>query len=430
MLRRPLRIATTESLARSAREAGFDTYVLPPLPSLDFHRPLAQRLNDGEIHRPFLEKHDIELVLDFNTSALTFVQAGAQPNQVSLTTSALGIPHVACYLDPVTSTMSQVPWADHWHVLESAQWIKWIWERAHADELTRLGIPNVFMLPMAATNDDFDTSPPEIVDGPVIAFMGHPASTWFRSEQPVAPSRLFAGLTAAAVHADFGGVPFHKTYFDLYGFGKAPAPQDDAATRAKKSREYFDEKFVFNAYLAVKQRDRFVRFLKEKLGDAFEIVGDHWETVYGLPHTPRIWDMKLLHKRMRQVPICLNLMKGCLETGLNIRHFEITAHGGFMLTYASAELGECFEIGKECDVFHHEAELLEKIHHYLAHPEERKAIAAAGQRRTLSQHLYSHRITKVVEILRNSGICGGLLNQMNSENVDQVPTPSKAFART
>ncbi len=404
MIRRPLRIATTEQLERSVRDAGFDVYLLPPIPTLDFNRPLQQRLADGPIYRAFLEKHDIELVLDFNTGALTFVPAGPQPGQVAVTSAALGIPHVSCYLDPVTSTMAQVDWADHWHILESAQWIKWIWETAHADELIKLGVPNVIALPMAAADDDFDTSPPPEPDaGPVVAFMGHPASSWFRSDRPVRPDFLLPGLTAAAVHADLPELAFYKIYFDLYRFAEPPAPGDDPQTRARKSRVYFDQKFVYNAYLAVKQRDRFARFLKQSLGDAFELVGDHWDTAYGLAHTPRIWDMKALHERMRRVPICLNLMKGCLESGLNIRHFEITSHGGFMLTCSSVELASCFRIGEECDVFHHEAELLEKIDYYLEHPARRREIAAAGQRRTLSEHLYSHRITRLVEILASAG---------------------------
>ena len=405
MGRRPIRIATTRQLERSVREAGFETYVLPELPSLDFNRSLEQRLSDSAVYRPFLERHDIDLVLDYNTGALTLVSSESNPGQVSLTTAELGIPYVACYLDPITSTMAQVGWADHWQLLESKTWIKWIPEVTHSEELMRLGIPNIVTMPMAAANDDFDMSPlPEPDPGPVLAFMGHPASSWFQSEQPVLPRQLFAGLTAAAVRADMPDLPFHKIFHDLYEFAEPPNATDDFQTRARKSAVYYAQKFIYNVYLAVKQRDRFARFLKHKLGDRFELIGDHWESHYGLKHTPRIWDQKALHERMRRVPICLNLIKGNWETGLIIRHFEVPAHGGFQLTYQTAELEACFEIGKECDVFHDEAELLEKIHYYINHPNERREIAAAGQRRVLSEHLYSHRITKLVELLHQAGV--------------------------
>ncbi len=415
-MRQPLRIATTGQLARSVREAGYDTYELPSIPTLDFNRPVQQRLADGPIFRDFLARHSIDLVIDFNTEALTFVPEGSDSGEVQLTTAALGIPHVTCYLDPVTSTMAEVSWTDHWHILESNSWIKWVWESAHSDELRKLGIPNVLTLPMAAADDDFDTAPLRDPDsGPVAAFMGHPASSWFRSTQGIAPAQLFAGLTAAAVRADMPDLCFHKIYFDLYQFGEPPAATDDRGVRAAKAQHYFAQKFAYNAYLAVKQRDRFARFLKLKLGDAFELVGDHWGSHYGLKHTSRIWDMKTLHDRMRRVPICLNLMKGNLESGLNVRHFEITAYGGFMLTYWTPELASCFEVGRECDVFHDEAELLDKIAYYLDRPNERREIALAGQRRTLGEHLYSHRITRLVELLREGGALPALAARVDLE---------------
>jgi hypothetical protein len=418
--RRAIRIATTKQLERSVRETGFDTYVLPDLPTLDFNRSLQQRLADGPVYRPFLEKNDIDLVLDFNTEALTLVPSSSQAGEVVLTTANLGIPYVACYLDPITSTMAQVGWADHWQLLESRTWIKWIPETTHSEELSRFGIPNIVTMPMAAANDDFDTNPlPEADQTPAVAFMGHPASSWFGSQNAVLPGQLFAGLTAASVRADMPDLTFHKIYYDLYQFATPPAPTDDFLGRARKAAEYYGQKFVYNAYLAIKQRDRFARFLKIKLGDTFELIGDHWKENYGLKHTPRIWDMKVLHERMRRVAICLNLVKGNWETGLIIRHFEVPAYGGFQLVYHTAELSSCFEIGKECDVFHDEAELLDKIHYYLNHSRERREIAAAGQRRVLSEHLYSHRITKLVDLLRQAGI----LPKKGALNASPVPTP-------
>lgn len=405
MSRRTLRIATTKALEHSARVAGFDTFLLPQLPSDDFNRSIQERLADGEIYRPFLEEHDIDLVLDYNTSALTLVRSKDNPDHFALTTAELGIAYVACYLDPITSTMAKVSWLDHWHLLESSTWVKWVFEVGHADELKRLGIPNVLTMPIAIGDEEFNTDPlPDPDPNPAVAFMGHPASSWFKSQQTFLPAQLVPGLTAAAVHADMPDLTFQKIYYDLYEFGTPPQPSEERTMRAQKAMTYFNEKFTYNAYLAIKQRDRFVRFLKQKLGSAFEIIGDHWKENYDLEHTPRIWDMKVLHERMRQVPICLNLHKGCVETGLNFRHFEITAHGGFMLTYEVPELSNCFEIGTECDVFHDEAELLDKIKYYLDQPQKRREIAAAGQQRTLKEHLYSHRITTLVELLRRGGM--------------------------
>jgi len=324
MIRRPLRIATTQQLERSVRTAGFEAYRLPKIASEDFHRSLKQRLEDGPVYRAFLEKHDIDLLLDFNTAALTLITPDTEPDKVMLTNAALGIPYVACYLDPITSTMNQVRWADHWQLLESESWIKWVWESAHAEELRKLGIPNVLSLPMAAADLDYDEGPlPPQSNAPPVAFMGHPATAWFGSDHAPTPRSLFAAMTAAAVQSDMPDVCFHKIYYDLYEFAELPQPSDELLVRSQKSLDYYGQKFAFNAFLAVKQRDRFAHFLKRKLGDQFELIGDHWGENYGLDHTPRIWDRTALQARIRETPICLNLMKGGLETGMNVRHFEI-----------------------------------------------------------------------------------------------------------
>ena len=404
MIRQPLRIATTKQLERSVRAAGFEAFVAPESINLDFHRSIEQRKADGPIMREFLERNRIDLILDFNTELMTFVRVQGDTGPFALTNAVLGIPYVACYLDPITSTMQQVAWEDHWQILESPDWIKWIPEIPHSAELLRMGIPNIVTMPMAAANADFDTSPlPEVQNGPAVAFMGHPASSWFAAKQEIHSDQMFAGFTAAAVNADMPHLPFHQIYYDLYQFAVPPAAEEDLRARAQRSAEYYNQKFAYNAYLAVKQRDRFATFLKRRLGDAFELIGDHWEALCGLKHTPRIWDMNLLHRRMREVPICLNLVKGNMETGLIVRHYEITSHGGFMLTYDMGELASQFVIGEECDVFRNEAELLDKIGFYLGNPQKRREIAAAGQKKTLSCHLYSHRIVNLVELLRQAG---------------------------
>lgn len=421
MVRRPFRIATTEQLEKSVQEAGFDAYRLPEIASEDFHRSIKQRLEDGPIYRAFLEQHDIDLLLDFNTAALTLITPDAEPEKVMLTNAAMGVPYVACYLDPITSTMNQAGWADHWQLLESEGWIKWVWETAHAEELLKLGVPNVLSLPMAAADLAYDEGPlPEQTAPPAVAFMGHPATGWFGSEGAPTPRSLFAGMTAAAVQSDMPDVSFHKIFYDLYEFAAPPEPTDDLLVRAQKSLDYYGQKFAFNAFLAVKQRDRFAHFLKRKLGDNFELIGDHWGEYYGLDHTARIWDKAALHARIRGTPICLNLMKGGLETGMNVRHFEIPSVGGFMLTYETAELGTCFAVGEECDVFRCEADLLDKIQFYLQNPVRRREIAKAGQERTLREHLYSHRIGRLVEILCETGVLPKKASAVKSAAVERL----------
>jgi hypothetical protein len=66
------------------------------------------------------------------------------------------------------------------------------------------------------------------------------------------------------------------------------------------------------------------------------------------------------------------------------RTFEIPAIGGFMLHERTAEAQSYFAEGQECAMFGGADELVSKIKHYLANPQERQSIAKAGHRRCLT----------------------------------------------
>ena len=84
----------------------------------------------------------------------------------------------------------------------------------------------------------------------------------------------------------------------------------------------------------------------------------------------------------------------------NMRLFEATGSGAFLLTERMDNLARYFNVGKEVETFADEGELLEKIRHYLDHPDERAAIAAAGQRRCLDEHGMSRRVHLFDGLLR------------------------------
>jgi spore maturation protein CgeB len=162
--------------------------------------------------------------------------------------------------------------------------------------------------------------------------------------------------------------------------------------------EYFSARSFYNAGWCIRNRDRFVISLKRLLGDRFQLIGRNWDATYELKTEPELPTGDAYFHHFRETAINLNLINGNAETGLNMRHFEITAAGGFMPCHRQPELEKLFEVGKECVAFDNEHDLLEKIKIYRTHPAERVAIAQAGQRRTLSQHLYSHRLQELLEV--------------------------------
>ena len=84
----------------------------------------------------------------------------------------------------------------------------------------------------------------------------------------------------------------------------------------------------------------------------------------------------------------------------NMRLYEATGVGSLLLTDEGSNLSELFQPGREVVTYADVDELVEKARHYLAHEDERRAIAAAGQSRTLRDHTYEVRMRELAEILR------------------------------
>ncbi|CAN5217124.1 hypothetical protein BH20ACT16_BH20ACT16_03270 [soil metagenome] len=77
------------------------------------------------------------------------------------------------------------------------------------------------------------------------------------------------------------------------------------------------------------------------------------------------------------------------------RTFEVPGSGGFLLTDRVAHLERYFEIGREIAVFSSRDELIEQLRRWLAHPDERAAVAEAGYRRVRAEHTYDHRFAEI-----------------------------------
>jgi hypothetical protein len=88
---------------------------------------------------------------------------------------------------------------------------------------------------------------------------------------------------------------------------------------------------------------------------------------------------------------------------VSARTYEIPAVGGFMIHIDNKELRDSFDVGRECAAFTEVADLAETIRHYLAHPEERRQMAAAGQARAEAEHSFLHRARAIGELMARTG---------------------------
>jgi hypothetical protein len=83
----------------------------------------------------------------------------------------------------------------------------------------------------------------------------------------------------------------------------------------------------------------------------------------------------------------------------NMRMFETTGVGALLFTEEAPNLADLFDPGEEVVTYVNEDDLVEKIQHYLKHDDERAEVAAAGQRRTLSEHTYRRRMSELAGML-------------------------------
>jgi spore maturation protein CgeB len=91
--------------------------------------------------------------------------------------------------------------------------------------------------------------------------------------------------------------------------------------------------------------------------------------------------------------ICLNPIDPLDLPGHNMRTFEVPAVGGFPLVKRTEEVLGFFEEGKSVACFDTKEELVDKVRHYLARPDERRAIAENAHRTVIEGgHTYRDRV--------------------------------------
>jgi spore maturation protein CgeB len=93
--------------------------------------------------------------------------------------------------------------------------------------------------------------------------------------------------------------------------------------------------------------------------------------------------------------VTLNHHGAVLPAANNMRLFEATGVGTLLVTDWKSNLSEMFS-DSEVAAYRSTEECAERVRYYLDHDREREDMAAAGQRRTLAEHTYFHRMKELV----------------------------------
>jgi spore maturation protein CgeB len=113
---------------------------------------------------------------------------------------------------------------------------------------------------------------------------------------------------------------------------------------------------------------------------------------------PSVWGMDM-YRVLARSKITINVHAE-VASGLagNIRMFEATGMGALLITEDAPNIRDLFEPGKEVITYKSPEDLVELINYYTDKPQERAAIAQAGQARTLKDHDTVQRSKELLEI--------------------------------
>lgn len=103
--------------------------------------------------------------------------------------------------------------------------------------------------------------------------------------------------------------------------------------------------------------------------------------------------------RASKITLNVHVVEQIYSEGTNVRTFEATGAGGFLLSNKRRSLYELFKVGKEIEVFEGDEDLVEKTRFYLENDTAREKIAKAGWERTKKEHTYLERFNLLLKYL-------------------------------
>ncbi len=103
---------------------------------------------------------------------------------------------------------------------------------------------------------------------------------------------------------------------------------------------------------------------------------------------------------IRNSKLTLNRHRDELADGPNIRVFEATGLGSCLISDRGKEMSEFFVSDKEIVTFSSTQDAVEKIDYLLQHPGERRAIAKAGQEKTIKEHTIMNKCVRIDQVVQ------------------------------
>lgn len=141
-------------------------------------------------------------------------------------------------------------------------------------------------------------------------------------------------------------------------------------------------------------------------------MGKHFDTVLytspgasPIPNVPdlgRVDYMTRMPRVFHRSKVNLNITLRSIRTGVPLRVLDVLGAGGFLITNFQEEIAQHFVDGKDLVIAYTPEDMIEKTAYYLAHDEERQAIADSGQKKVLEEFAYTKLLTQMLDTVENS----------------------------
>lgn len=276
----------------------------------------------------------------------------------------------------------------------------YVFDRALCREFQEAGIPTVRYLPMAANTERLDALgfPEPVYDVSFVGSLYNESHNFFDRMENLSPyaKGYLEGLMRAQMHVQ--GYNFiQESLSPIMGELYQALPMDPNPDGVE-TREYLYAQYVINRKLTGMERlGLLTAVTKRHTLDLFTL-----DPAFTLPNLRNhgtadyYAEMPMVFKESR---INLNISLRSIKSGIPLRAFDIMGNGGFLLSNYQEDFLENFTPGVDFVYYESEEDLLQKIDYYLAHEEERRAIAKNGHDKVAKAHTYRDRVREMLSCL-------------------------------
>lgn len=273
----------------------------------------------------------------------------------------------------------------------------YVFDRALCREFQEAGIQTVRYLPMAANTERLDALgfPEPVYDVSFVGSLYTESHNFFDRMENLSPyaKGYLEGLMRAQMHVQ--GYNFiQESLSPIMGELYQALPMDPNPDGVE-TREYLYAQYVINRKLTGMERlSLLTAVTKRHTLDLFTL-----DPAFSLPNLRNhgtadyYAEMPMVFKKSR---INLNISLRSIKSGIPLRAFDIMGNGGFLLSNYQEDFLENFTPGVDFLYYESEEDLLQKIDYYLAHEEERQAIAKNGHDKVAKAHTYRDRVREML----------------------------------